>query len=44
MIVVSLFPLDEVIQNQEAKGRIAKWVLKFMDQGITYAPRMATKS
>jgi hypothetical protein len=25
-------------------GRIAKWVLKLMDQGITYAPQMAIKS
>ena len=35
VIVVSSFPLDEVIQNREAMGRIAKWALKLMEQGIT---------
>ena len=35
--VVTLFPLGEVIQSQDAMGRIAKWALKLMDQGITYA-------
>jgi len=38
MTVVSSFLLDEVIQNQEALGRITKWALELMDQGITYAP------
>jgi hypothetical protein len=28
--VVSKYPLGEVIQNLEAKGRIAKWVLELM--------------
>ena len=38
VIVVSSFPLGEVIQNWEATGRIVKWALELMDQGITYAP------
>jgi hypothetical protein len=42
--VASSFPLGEVIQNQEATGRITKWALELMDQGITYAPRTAIKS
>jgi hypothetical protein len=42
--VVSSFSLSEVIQNREATGRIAKWVLELMDQGITFAPRAAVKS
>jgi hypothetical protein len=42
--VVSSFPLGEVIQNRDATGRIAKWVLKLMGEGITYAPRTAIKS
>jgi hypothetical protein len=42
--VVSKYPLGEVIQNHEAEGRIAKWVLKLMGQNITYAPRSAIKS
>jgi hypothetical protein len=28
--VVSKYPLKEVIQNPEAKGRIAKWALELM--------------
>jgi len=42
--VVTSFPLSEVIQNQEAIRRIAKWALELMGQGISYAPRMAIKS
>jgi hypothetical protein len=44
MTVVSSFPLGKVIQNQEATGRIAKWALELMDQGIMYAPQTAIKS
>ncbi|XP_066354526.1 uncharacterized protein [Miscanthus floridulus] len=42
--VVMSFPLGEVIQTQDAIGRITKWALKLMGQGISYAPRMAIKS
>jgi hypothetical protein len=42
--VVSKYPLWEVIQNPEAEGRIAKWVLELMGQNISYAPRNAIKS
>jgi ribonuclease HI len=42
--VVSKYPLGEVIQNPEAKGRIAKWALELMGQNITYAPCSAIKS
>jgi ribonuclease HI len=42
--VVSKYPLGEVIQNPEAKGRIAKWVLELMGQNIMYAPHSAIKS
>jgi hypothetical protein len=41
---VSSFPLEEVIQNQEAMGGIAKWAVELMGEGITYAPRKAIKS
>ena len=44
MTVVTSFPLGEVIQNQDAIGRIVKWVLELMGQGISYAPRTAIKS
>jgi hypothetical protein len=38
VMVVSSFLLGEVIQNCDATGRIAKWVLELMGEGITYAP------
>jgi hypothetical protein len=41
---VSSYPLGEVIQSREATGRIAKWVVKLMGEGITYAPQRAIKS
>ena len=44
MTVVTLFPLGEIVQSQDATGRTAKWALELMDQGITYASRMAIKS
>ena len=43
-MVMTSFPLDEVVQNQDATGRIAKWALELMGQGIAYASRMAIKS
>ena len=42
--VVMSFPLGEVIQNQDATGRIAKWALELMGQGIMYASWTAIKS
>ena len=44
MMAVMSFPLSEVIQNQDATGRIMKWALKLMDQGIMYASQTAIKS
>ena len=43
-MVVTSFPLGEVIQNRDATVRIAKWVLELMGQGISYAPRTGIKS
>jgi ribonuclease HI len=43
-MVVSKYPLGEVIQNPEAEGRIAKWALELMGQNISYASRSAIKS
>ena len=42
--VVTSFPLSEVIQNQDATGRIAKWALELMGQGISYASWTTIKS
>ena len=43
-MVVTSFPLGEAFQNRDATGRITKWALEWMSQGISYAPRMAIKS
>ena len=44
VMVVTSFPLGEVVQNWDATGRIMKWALELMDQGISYVPQMAIKS
>ena len=43
-MVMTSFPLGKVVQNQEATGRITKWALELMGQGISYAPWTAIKS
>jgi len=43
-MVVSSFPLGEIIQSREAMGRIAKWSVELMSETLTYAPRKAIKS
>jgi hypothetical protein len=42
--VVSSFPLGEIIQCQEASGRIAKWAVEIMGETISFASRKAIKS
>jgi hypothetical protein len=42
--IVSSFPLGEVIQSHEVTGRIAKWAVELMGEGITYAHSKAIKS
>jgi len=42
--VVSSSPLGEIVHNQEATGRIAKWSVELMGENLTYAPRKAIKS
>ena len=44
MMVVTSFSLGEVVQNQDATGRIMKWALELMGQGISYASQTAIKS
>jgi hypothetical protein len=43
-MVVSSFPLGEIIRNLEAAGRIAKWSVELMGETLAYAPRKAIKS
>ena len=44
VMVVTSFPLSEVVQNRDATGRITKWALKLMSQGISYVSRTTIKS
>jgi ribonuclease HI len=44
VVVVSSFPLGEIIRNPDAAGRIAKWSVELMGETLTYAPRKAIKS
>ena len=43
-MVVSSFPLGEIIQNREAIGRITKWSVELMGETLTYTPLKAIKS
>jgi hypothetical protein len=43
-MVVTSFPVGEVVQNHDTTGTIAKWVLKLMGEDITYVPQAAIKS
>ena len=42
--VVLSFPLGEIIQNQDATERIAKWSVELMGEALTYVPCKAIKS
>jgi hypothetical protein len=42
--VVSSFPLEEIILNPEASGRIAKWFVELMGETLTYALCKVIKS
>jgi hypothetical protein len=39
-----ILPPGEIIQCQEASGRIAKWAVEIMGETISFAPRKAIKS
>ena len=42
--VASEVPLNDIINNRDATGRIAKWVIELLPFEITYKPRRAIKS
>ena len=42
--VASEVPLNDIINNRDATGRIAKWAIKLLQFDITYKPRRAINS
>jgi hypothetical protein len=44
VMVVSSFPLGEIIRNPDAAGRIAEWSMELMGETLAYAPHKAIKS
>ena len=44
VIVASEVPLNEIINNRDATGRIAKWAIVLLPFEITYKPCQAIKS
>ena len=42
--VASEVPLNDIINNRDATGRIAKWAIELLPFDIIYKPRRAIKS
>ena len=42
--VVISASLEDIIQNREATGRVAKWAIELGPPGLKYMPRTAIKS
>jgi len=42
--VVSSAPLEKIIGNQDASGRVEKWAIEIATHGIKYEPRTTVKS
>ena len=44
VVVVTSYPLGDIVRNYDAAGRISKWALELMGHDIRYTPRTAIKS
>ena len=44
VMVVTSYPLGEVVRNRDATDQISKWGLELMGHGIRYVPRTTIKS
>ena len=44
IMVVTSFPLGDIVHNRDTTGQISKWALKLMGHDIRYIPRTAIKS
>ena len=44
VMVVTSYPLGDIIRNRDVTGRISKWALKLVGHDMRYIPRTAIKS
>ena len=44
VMVVTSYPLGDIIHNRDAIGWVSKWALELMGHYIRYIPRIAIKS
>src|SRR5207237_2501085 len=44
ILVVTSFPIGDILHNRDATGRIAKWAVELGSFGLSFQPRMAIKS
>ena len=44
VLVITPYPLGDIIRNRDAVGRISKWALELMGHDIRYIPHTAIKS
>ena len=44
VVVVTSYPLGDIIRNHDTAGWISKWTLELMGHDIRYIPRTAIKS
>ena len=44
VMVVTSYPLGDIVRNHDAAGWISKWALELMGHNIRYIPRTAIKS
>ena len=44
VIVVTEFPIGDILRNKDAAGRISKWAVELGALDISFSPRAAIKS
>src|SRR6266542_860011 len=44
ILVVTSFPIGDILHNQDATGRIAKWIVELGSFELSFQPRTAVKS
>ena len=44
VVIVTSYPLRDIIRNRDTMGRISKWALELMGHDIRYTPRTVIKS